>query len=530
MAVKKLSAPVGETKRITEGKPVKNNKSDVELVQQMLIDNGVSGVTITGKSDSKLVKSIQGYQKSALGYKTPDGIVDPGLPTEKKLTPKYAAAQKKRDSIKYKRVTMKGKCYIVTEDEFKKLVTDAIKKLKPLVECYRKQYDTCESIYEEYLKVGTLEKGYLAAVSNMLVIKYSGASLPSSSYASKALSEVGKVERAIASGKVEDVYKYLPAAETAVNKFTSEMLKFLKAYSNSANTIGVTLGLTTAVGWVVVGAIAGPVLVTGAGLTAAEAAMVAGGTTSALSSLSTEVGKIAMKEKPATPGDLLDAAFNVAVDTLTGAATGAISSTIKLKFVDDMAKRVAPMMVKKLSGVMSEKAVQTLLKTYLAEGGKAALSGAAEEAIALFGKSAKSGKVPSEKDLYDSVANILFKALSAGLVKNLQGFNAKWSVAARDTVAKKLGENAIGKLTKDKDIGKMVQAKLIKDIGTGAIGGVAAKFGFDKAIEAAKGTETPDKLSASAEKAVLGDTKIKKMVDDLLQEMIMEERTKTSER
>ncbi len=105
----------------------------------MLIDNGVSGVKITEKRDSKLIKSIQGYQKSALGYKTPDGIVDPGLPTEKKLTPKYAAAQKKRDSIKYKRVTMKGKCYIVTEDEFKKLVADAIKKLKPLVECYRKQ-------------------------------------------------------------------------------------------------------------------------------------------------------------------------------------------------------------------------------------------------------------------------------------------------------------------------------------------------------------------------------------------------------
>lgn len=529
MAVKKLSAPVGETKRITEGKPVKNAKADVELVQQMLIDNGVSGITVTGKCDSKLVNAIKSFQKSALGYKTPDGIVDPGLPTEKKLTPKYAAAQKKRDSIKYKRVTMKGKCYIVTEDEFKKLVADAIKKLKPLVECYRTQYNTCESIYEEYLKIGTLEKGYLAAVSNMLVMKYSGSTLPSASFASKASSELGKVERAISSGKVEDVYKYLPAAETAVNKFSAEMLKFLKAYSNSANTIGVTLGLTTAVGWVVVGAIAAPVLVTGAGLTAAEAAIVAGGTTSALQSLSTEVGKIAMKDKPAKAGDLLNAAYNVAVDTLTGAATGALGATMQAKFVDDIAKLAAPKVVKSLSGLMSEKAVQTLLKTYLAGGGKAALGSAAEEAISLFGKSAKSGKLPTQKDLYDSVTNILFKALSAGLVKNLQGFNAKWSVAVQKTVAQKLGDNAIGKLTKDKDIGKMVQAKLIKDIGTGAIGGVAAKFGFDKAIEAAKGTETPDKLMSSAEKAVLADAKIKKMVDDLLQDMIMEERTQTSE-
>ena len=529
MPVKKLSAPVGDSKRITEGKAVKNSKVDVELVQQMLIDNNVSGVTITGKCDSKLINSIKSFQKSSLGYKTPDGIVDPGLPTEKKLVTKYSTAQKKRDSIKYKRVTLKGKCYIVTEDEFKKLVADAIKKLKPMVESYRKQFNTCESIYEEHLKVGMLEKGYLAAVSNMLVMKYSGASLPSSSYLTKASAEVGKVERAISAGKIEDVYKCLPAAETAVNKFTNEMLKYLKAYSNSANTIGVTLGLTTAVGWVVVGAIAGPVLVTGAGLSAVEAAMVAGGTTSALQSLSTEVGKVAMKDKPATPGDLLDAAFNVAVDTLTGAATGVIGASMKLKFVDDIAKRVAPMVVKKMSGVISEKAVQILLKTYLAEAGKSVLTGAAEEAVALFGKSAKSGKLPSEKDLYDSVANILFKALTAGLVKNLQSFNAKWSLAARDAVAKKLGENAIGKLTKDKDIGRMVQAKLVKDIGKGAIGGVAAKFGFDKAIEAAKGNETVDKLSTSAEKAVLADTKIKKMVDDLLQDMIMEERTQTSE-
>lgn len=530
MAVKKLSAPVGETKRITEGKAVKNNKADIELVQQMLIDNGASGITITGRSDAKLVKAIQAFQKSSLRYAKPDGIVDPGLATEKKLVTKYATAQKKRDSIKYAKVTIKGKEYIVTEAELKKVKSDAIKGLKPLLAVYRTQYDVCWEIYQKYETVAIFEKTYLAAVSTLLVLSYSGVSLPSGSFATKASSDLARAERALSSGDFAGFSRYLPAAEASVNKFSDEMYKFLKAFNSSASTIHTTLTLTTAVGWVVVGALAGPVLVTGAGLTAAQSVIVAGGTTAALQSVSTEVGKIAMSEKPITVGTIAKAALNIQIDALTGAVTGALGSKIKLQFIDDLAKKLSPMMVKTLSGYMSEKAVQALLKTYLANSGKALVTSAAEEAISLIGKTAKSGgKPPTQKELLDSAANILFKTLTAGLIKNLQSFNAKWSLAARDTIAKKLGESAIGKLTKDKDIGRMVQAKLVKDIGTGAIGGVAAKFGFDKAIESATGSESVDKLLTSAEKAVLIDAKIKKLVADKLQEYIMEERTQTSD-
>ena len=520
MAVKKLSAPVGATKRITEGKTVKNNAADVTLVQQMLIDNSVSGITLTGKCDSKLVKAIQAFQKSSLKYKTPDGIVDPGLPTEKKLTPKYAAAQKKRDAQKYMRITMNSKCYIVTEAEYKKLYGEAVKKLVAPICNMRKQFSSCKEIYEHYLSIGQWEKGTLSITSYMVVVSYSGVNLPKASYYTKAESELIKAERAMSGAKLEDMVKNIPPAQAAINKFSDEISKFLKANGNASQTIGTALAITTAVGWVAIGAMAGPVLVTGAGLTAAEAAIVAGGTTSAMQSLAKEIGKLNMQDKSASATDIIKSAFNVSVDAVTGAVTGGIGNKLQPKFIDSLVSTYTPMLAKQVGKNLTSESTRLFLKTYLSGAGYSFVQSSATKAVQTVMNSAKLGRLPTEKELTAATVSIVFSSGLGAIFKTQEAFAKNWAGKDGEAVCKKIGENAIARLGNKAEVDDETRAKLFQDITKGTINTVVQKLGVSKAISMAKGTESVDQLAASAEKIVLSDKAIQQQTDAMLAKLV----------
>ena len=128
-----ISAPVGQDPRPNKGPKVKNAPKDVTVVQELLVKTGAK-VRVTGKCDDRLVEAIKKFQKSSAGSKNPDGVVDVGKKTFKKLTElaakndKGAAADGNKtggkDSDekeqKYYELDYKGKKVYLTEDEFKK--------------------------------------------------------------------------------------------------------------------------------------------------------------------------------------------------------------------------------------------------------------------------------------------------------------------------------------------------------------------------------------------------------------------------
>lgn len=97
MSVPSLSAPVGLDPRESRGKPVKNTKVDVTIVQVMLNANDIK-VPINGKMDPATLKGIDEAQRRVVKLRTPDMVIDPGGTSWKRLFPKFDAFWKKAEA------------------------------------------------------------------------------------------------------------------------------------------------------------------------------------------------------------------------------------------------------------------------------------------------------------------------------------------------------------------------------------------------------------------------------------------------
>jgi len=140
-----IGAPVGQKERITKPdpkkkqrfKPVANKREDVELVQLMLVANGYN-IGVDGKCGTATINAIKSFQKSKLGFKKPDGIVDPG---EKTWSAGVSALKAKikadeAELAKRRTVEVRGKEVMVyasdlerKEEELKRAVIDKAKVL-----------------------------------------------------------------------------------------------------------------------------------------------------------------------------------------------------------------------------------------------------------------------------------------------------------------------------------------------------------------------------------------------------------------
>ncbi len=83
--VPSLSGAVGVSPRPTKGAKVKNNAKDVKLAQTLLAATGEK-VKPDGRASDALIKAIKNFQKKSCGFKNPDGIIDVGGKTFKKLS------------------------------------------------------------------------------------------------------------------------------------------------------------------------------------------------------------------------------------------------------------------------------------------------------------------------------------------------------------------------------------------------------------------------------------------------------------
>jgi hypothetical protein len=506
MANQKLRAPVGLSPRQSDGDTVKNNPDDVEFVRKMLVANGFKALPVHTKMDGGLLKAITAFQKQ-IGIKKPDQVIDPGGRTEKAGLPKFNAAEKEMAKVKMVKVNYRNKDLLLTEADHKKLVTDVFKQLDSYIKDLIKNHELNVKTYESYLDTAQLKDGILNAVAQAIIMKAGGVKLPKVSYVTDSIKATGALQRAQMQRNIEALDKTLPEAEKAINKLTSEMLKFLKDFTGSAQTTGTVLMVSSAVCFAVVGALATPAIVTGTGMSLTAATVTSGTSVGVLSSASQELGKHASGQKVT----LWDSVQAVVVDGTIGGLTAGIGSKIPLGFVDDMAKGLAPKIASKIPFMTSSQATN-FISNYLAGSGQEVIKSAIGEGIKLVGKIAKSGKSPTEKDFKEAVQAVLFSALAGGLLKNMSGFQKKWAYQAKDTLQGKILPDALAKLAKNNEIPKVIKAKMYAEV-MNKISEEVLKAGYGAVLSSADGSENDAKLTDLANKALLKDRKIQSLVE-----------------
>lgn len=519
MAKVKLKAPVGLAPRSSEGDPVRNNSQDVELVRKMLKANGLN-VAPGNKVDAGLIKAIGAFQKKA-GFKWPDKVVDPGGRTLKALTPKYEAALKqeakpeaKEKPIPMKRVKWKGKDLLLTEKDYELVKADIFKKLDRYIKTVISRHDLNLRIYQDYLDTAQIKNGLLNAVSNALIMTWGGIKFPKSSVVTRSIKATGALDRAVKSKNLEMLNTALPEAEQAINEFSAEVERFLKEYIGSGNQVGTALMVTSATSFAVVGVMAAPAVATATGLTAGKAMLVSGASVSMLQSASQELGKHASGQKVT----VWQSVKAVAIDGTIGLATAGIGNKVPVKYIEGLCKGLAPRLASKVP-YLTVKQLEPFLVKYLAHSGAEVLKASMVAAVNEIGRTAKTGKVPTEKEFQAALENILFAALTAGALKKLGGFQKKWAYKNKEMLQGQIVPDRFAKLVKNNNVPNTIKAKLFADVAN-KVSEDAMKVGFLKAIEKSDGTPDEGKLIDIASKELARDKRIEKLIDAEIQKAL----------
>lgn len=509
MSAAKLSAPVGLSPRTSEGKPVKNKGPDVLLVRKMLEASKIGPLGSSKSMDAGLLKAIGAYQKK-IGFKHPDQVVDPGGKTFAALLPKYKAvlaAEEKAAKEPKLEVTFRGKKILVTQKEYDKLKAEVIKNLTPYMKSLIKMQKNALDTYQDYLDTAMIKDGVLNAVAQAIIIKAGSVKMPDNKLATRSISAAGKLQRAMASKDLKLIDEALPEAEKAINAFSDDLLRFLKEFTGSAQTTGTVLMVSSAVCFAVVGALAAPVLVTGAGMSAGSAAVASGAGVGVLQSASQELGKHASGQKVT----VWQSVQSIVIDGTIGGLTAGIGNKIPLGFCDDMAKAVAPRLASKVP-FMATKQLEKFISNYIAGSGQEVIKSAVGEAVKVIGGMAKSGKMPTEKDFNAAVQSVLYSALLGGMVKNLGGFQKKWAYRNKDMLQGKILPDRFAKLAKGNEIPRTLKAKLWAEV-SNKVSDEMLKAGYGAVISAATGKESEGQLTDMAAKAVEKDKKLQKLID-----------------
>ncbi|MCG7625256.1 MULTISPECIES: hypothetical protein [Bacteria] len=509
MSSAKLSAPVGLSPRHSSGDEVKNKPADVLLVRQMLEANKIGPLGTSKKMDAGLLKAIAAFQKKA-GFKHPDKVVDPGGRTFKMLLPGYKkqlAEEAKAAKEPMVEVNFRGKKILCTPKEFESVKADVIKRLTPYMKSLLRNHDNALETYRHYLDVAQMKDGVLDAVAQAIILQAGSVEMPKNKLCLRSISASGKLERAMVSKDLKLINEALPEAEKAIGAFNADLLRFLKEFTGSAQTTATVLTVSSAACFAVVGALAAPVLVTGAGMSAGSAAIASGAGVGVLQSASQELGKHASGQKVTVWGSIQ----SIVIDGTVGGLTGGIGSKIPLGFCDDAAKWVAPKLAGKVA-FLSTKQMQKFIANYLAGSGQEVIKTVLGEAVKELGRIMKSGKAPTEKEFQAIVTSILYSALLGGLVKNLGGFQKKWAYKNKEVLQGKIFPDRLAKIAKTNDIPNTLKAKLWAEV-MNKVSDESLKVGYGAIISRATGKESEAQMTDMAAKAAAKDKALMSLVD-----------------
>lgn len=512
----KLTGPVGKAGRKDD--PVTNKAEDIRLVRAMLRANGFN-VPPDGGADGGLIKAIMAAQTKA-GNKSPDGVIDPDGPAFEYLKPKFDKAQKEAAQAaaeKMVKVTFRGKEYQLTPDAYDDLVEQALATLgryiKRLVHWQRGNLE----MYKDYVATAEAKNGYFNAIAQAVIIKVGSVKLPEQRLVSAATTAANRLERAMNSRSLKEIDAVLPECEDAINAFNEEMHRFLKDFTGTAGTTVTVLKVGSATCFGIAGALAVPVMVS-AGAGAATAAAASGAATSALTSTLGELERAAAGQNVT----VLEAIGNVAVDTIIGAASAGVTSKIPLGFIDDMAKGIAPALASKIPGASAPQ-IAHYVSEFLAGTGQEVIKTSVSEALGVLGKVVKSGKVPTRADFDDAVQKLLITALTAGLLKNLGGFQNKWADEAQNTVEEGLIPDVLKTFLKGKKLPPATISKMQGEVWN-AVSGEVLKGGVTVGLGMIGKTDDAGKMTDAAVKALEKDRAILKQIEKEVEKFLKKEK------
>ena len=404
-----------------------NTSSTIVLEAQKLLNQSAlqSRAPENGAFDKSTLNAIKQYQLES-GLR-PTGVLDKSLLDNLRRSAKIS-------NPKYQ-IIISGKIYLFTDSEYKQLVKRIagdfkipMLRLRGAVNEARIYWDNHNALKKDQYIVGWCLEAY------------SGAKLPSEGLIKSAEKGVQACEKALNSGDLRTFAAVFPKAQKQANEARKKMKEYAAKIVDGGENIVTGLEFVSTSSFVIVGIIAAPVAA-GYGAGAIAAGVVAGAGTSAVETLSHEVGKgISGQSK-----GFGDAAGNVLKDSFIGGSIGAL---VKGKGADKILAKLGPMVAKRLSGEFFEKASEKLVTkfiiTYFKKNGSDILEGTMKECL-------KTYKSRPQNLTFDKFISIVSKEiLTAGVFSRF----AKIGGSSSSAVFKRLS----GSVKKD----------LIKSLGEGA--------------------------------------------------------------
>lgn len=538
-----LKAPVGDTKRITKPdpkkknekfKPVRNNPADVELVQLMLRANGYP-MEVTGKCTPALIKDIRSFQSRQLGFKKPDGIVDPGMRTWNAGLAKLSAMISADQKIERYKLVEGGKVKWVDKAEFEKgqeaLKREVLSKANMMYSEAEGWVDFCNDI--EKTRQGT--DGLVDALVEFSVSCVTSKVDPPWNVILNARSEASSL-KALVNRKVPDwqkVYDQDKKATAAYNKGVKAFKAFIKARIDTASAIIGNLEIVRDTSFAVVEAYITAELVVTKGMTPAKANAIAAASTEGLKSGAGQFGEYLAGNNVTWDG----AAKKVFIDSFIAGLAGAAGGKLGASLANGLGGRMAAAIMPKLSGNFSKKAVELFFGKFLStKAGEALVTNALKEVIGLAKPMIEKGRAPNMKEIREAIA----KTLCAGVVGTaagaaLKGFSDKFASQSATFLEKTLAPSVMAGI--QKDLIRLYGAETVEKLAKDHAGEIYVKIGESltgkwiesgavKALESSDGTQSAKQMQKLAEAELRKDKALRKKIEDMIKSGMKEEAKK----
>jgi len=250
-------------------------------------------------------------------------------------------------------LTVNGKKYLLTQQEYDKLVTKTIQKLQPGMDALKNSMTFTRGLWNDHKSLNNDQ--YIVA---WCIEAYARVELPKEGLIKAGEKGVEAAEKALKSRNLNAFKNIFPKATTQVNTSRVAMKKYISAIHDGGNTIVTGLEYIKGGSFMIVGVIAAPVAASTFGVGAIAAGVIAGAGTAAVETLADEVGK-----GVASMSQGGEAAIkNVLRDAVIGGAIGAFT---KGKYAEKMLKKIVPAIAKKLPSTLAKKMSKSGSETFI---------------------------------------------------------------------------------------------------------------------------------------------------------------------
>jgi len=531
-----IKAPVGDKNRITKPDPkskkpekfapVANKPEDVRKVQLMLVANGYN-VPVDGKCSGALISTIRQFQKSACGFKKPDGIVDPGMKTWEKGAAKYyakIAADKAVEVMAIKKGS--GEVYLDTA-EHSAALEKGKRQLIDHAKSILNRMEVAEYRLEAAQKLLQGEEGFMMAFAQFTIRSLNKTAEPPF----KKVWEAQSAAQALlnyadrSQPQWEKAMAQTKKATAACNAATKAIIAWEKAVGDTAQGVADGLTIVRDVSFDALSYLTAAYLVKTRSMDPARAHMIASAGTEALKSSAGELGNYLAGEKM----DPNTVAKNIALDT----AAGVLKGKLGLKFGGPLYGGAASALTKEVAKEVGEEVSEKVLKAYFmrfvqSPAFKAFGEQVLKSTVDVFANLGKADKPPGEKEITNEFVKCLLNSGWASLpgVKAIKGLAAKAPERVQKVVSEKLGpallkvaESDYIKKARDSAAAKKLLESLPPERREIIIER-AMKPARDKAVEiytlnavnASDGTKSEEAMARLGEEALRRDAELRKLI------------------